>query len=40
MVVNLLIFLGVPLAMFVLAWLILGGPPDPTDRDEHGHTPW
>lgn len=36
MAVNLLIFIGTPVAMFIVAWIILGGPPDPGDPDERG----
>jgi hypothetical protein len=39
-IVNLCIFLGIPLALFALRWFLVG-PPDPTDNDDRGGwAPW
>jgi hypothetical protein len=36
--VNLCIFLGIPLALLALRWFFIG-PPDPTDNDDRGLPP-
>jgi hypothetical protein len=38
LLVNLCIFLGIPLALLALRWFLLG-PPDPTDNDDRGFRP-